>query len=65
MCFSSPSMPKVEKNPMPVPTERDATIDGTKERQRAAGAATASDTVATSPLGDASPAPVVKAKLGQ
>jgi len=65
MCFAKPATPKA---PPPPPTEREGDIAGVQERQRQAAAAANSgftSTVATSPLGDTSAAPVTKKKLGQ
>jgi hypothetical protein len=48
MCFGS--MPKPDKPPAP-PTERDATVDATRNRATAAGKGGVSDTLLTGPGG--------------
>lgn len=64
MCFGKTPTPKA---PPPPPTERDANLDGVKDRQRAAAAAKASgleSTIATSSMGVTSGAPTFKPTLG-
>lgn len=66
MCFSSPKAaapPPVPKVLAP-PQERDANMAGMNERMRRARMAAIGNTDATGGLGDPSPAPTVKTKLG-
>lgn len=61
MCFSSPSMPKVDPA-RPAPTERDGNLQGVSKRQQAAGAT--SNTNVTGGLGVTEEAKTYKPTLG-
>lgn len=61
MCFSSPSMPKVDPA-RPAPTEREGNLEGVRKRQ--AAASTTSNTNVTGGLGDTSAATTYKPTLG-
>lgn len=65
MCFGSKT-PAV-KQPPPPPTERDAGLEGNRDRQRAAASASESgleSTIATSATGVSGAAPTLKPTLG-
>lgn len=61
MCFSSPSMPKVDPA-RPAPTEREGNLEGVRKRQQAVG--TTSNTNVTGGLGVTEDAKVYKPTLG-